>query len=90
MLFEPEDSLYLAIIDVFLELDYVGVQLLDVVNIGENEGFVGVEPKRKDIANVILAHLIGSFRPIQLNLLLVQILLVVSDLNDQGHVEGFL
>lgn len=64
MLFEPEDSLDLAIIDVFLELDYVGVQLLDVVNIGENERFVGVEPKGKDIANVILAHLIGSFGPI--------------------------
>lgn len=90
VLLKSEDSLDLAIIDMFLELDDVGVQFFNVVNVGEDESFFGIEPKRENIFDVVLAHLIGTLRPVQLNLLLVQVLLIVRDLDHQRHIEGLL
>ena len=89
-LFESENALDLTVVNVLLDADHVLVHVLDVVDVGEDKGLLGVEAECKDIFDISEAHGDGAFGAVKLDLLLVDVLLVISDLNDKRDVEDAL
>jgi len=75
---------------VFLHFNYVRVQVLDVVNVRENECLRGVKSECDNVFDVIKTHLYSAFGSFKLHLLFVNVLLIVRDLNYEGHVESLL
>lgn len=70
-----------------MHLAHVGVKLLDVLGIEENESLLWVEPESDDVLYVADSHLC--------NLLLSKLrsvheLLIISDLDDKWHIECLL
>jgi len=88
--FETKDAFDLGVVDVFLDTNDIRVHMLNVVNIWEDEGLFRVEAESKNVFDIVFSHLDGTFGTIKLNLRLVDILLIVGDLNDEGHVEDAL
>lgn len=61
--------------------------MLDVVHIRENESFLDIKPTCNDILSVFIGKSVAFF---ELEILLEQEFLVVSELNDKRAVEGVL
>ena len=61
--------------------------MLNVLYIGEDEGLFGIEPKGNDLLDVALSHL---NRLVQRQLWPVQVLFIISDLDDARNVEHLL
>ena len=89
-LVESKDSLDLVEVHVFLHAEHVGVQVLDVLNVAENECLFRVKSKCNDVLDVVEAHANGAFGTIKVELRTVDKLLVICNLDDQRHVEGVL
>lgn len=89
-LFKAKNSLDLTVVDVLLNFDHVWVHVLDVIDVREDKGFLRVEAKSKNIFDIVETHLDGSFGSFKLHLLLVDVFLVVSDLNDKRDVKDAL
>mmetsp|Transcript_56151 Transcript_56151/g.64089 ORF Transcript_56151/g.64089 Transcript_56151/m.64089 type:complete len:224 (-) Transcript_56151:324-995(-) len=70
-----------------LTLQNVGVQVLDVFDIGENESFLGVKSTGNDIFNIFHSHLNAL---IQFEILFMNILFIISDLDDQRDIKSLL
>ena len=64
--------------------------MLYVLDIGKNEGFGWIKPKRNNILNVVDAHSDCTFWSFKLKLRSVDVLLVVSDLDHKGNIESIL
>lgn len=73
-----------------LNANHIWVHGADVVNIGEDKGLGWVKAEGKNILDIVLTHLVGTFWTVQFNFLLVNVFLVISDLNDQGNIENSL
>ena len=86
---ETENTLHLVVRHTLLDLDNVLVEgrtLAHESEVGEDEGFFNVESKRNDVLDVLP----GQAHRLLLLQILPQELLVVRQLDDQGHVEGLL
>jgi len=89
-LIKAEDTLDLVVVDVFLDTDDVGVEVLDVGDIGEDKSLCWVEAERDDVLDVVETHLNGALRTVQLKFRPVDVLLIVSDLDNKRHVKSVL
>lgn len=89
-LIEAENTFDLVVINVFLHFDNVGVKMLNVFDVWENECLGGVESKRNYVFDVVKTHLNSSLWSFKLHLWLVNVLLIVCDLDHEGHVESLL
>ena len=86
-LIEAENTLELIKSNALLDLNCVLVQVLNVLAVGKDEGLLGIKAKSDDILDVadgvLLDFIKGVLRP-------EEELFVISDLDDQRHIEGFL
>ena len=73
-----------------LGLKNVRVHLLDVVDVREDEGLGRVEAEGQNVLHIVLSHLVRASWSFKLDLGLVDVFLVISDLNHEGHVENAL
>lgn len=87
---EAKDALNLRVVDVLLDADHVRVHVANVVDIAEDESLLGVETEREDILDIVASHLVRALGTIKVDLRFVNVLLVVSDLDDKGHVKNAL
>ena len=87
ILVEAESTLDLVHCGVLLDLDSVGVQVLDITRIHEYENFLWVVPEGNDVLDIADGHLLHSF---EVKLGSVQIFLIIGDLDDQGYIESLL
>ncbi len=87
ILVEAESSLDLVHCGILLDLDGVGVQVLDITRIHEDENLLWVVPEGYDVFNVADGHLLHS---LEVKLGSVQIFLVIGDLDDQRYIESLL
>jgi hypothetical protein len=86
-LVEAEYALDLVEGHVFLHLYGVGVQVLDIFHIAENEGLLWVEAESDDVFHVVLSHLDDV---VKIEFWLVDVFFVVSDLNNEWHSKSIL
>lgn len=87
ILVEAESSLYLVHCGILLDLDGVGVQVLNITRIHEDENLLWVVPESNDVFDVADGHLLHRF---EVKLGSVQIFLIVGDLDYQGYIESLL
>lgn len=79
ILVEAESSLDLVHCSILLDLDGVGVKVLDITRIHEDENFLWIVSEGYDVLNIADGHLLHSF---EVKLGSVQIFLIIGDLND--------
>lgn len=84
---KAEDSAEGIEIDVTLEAANIRVEIAHVLRVDEDEGLLRVQADCDDVLDVLVGQ-VGEF--FQVASLLVEVLLVVSHLNDERHVEGLL
>ena len=87
ILVETESTLDLVHCGILLDLDGVGVKVLNVSRVHENEHFLWVVAEGYDVLNIADGHLLYSF---EVKLRSVQIFLIIGDLDDQGYIESLL
>ena len=87
---KAEDALDLRIVHMLLNANDVRVHVADIIDIAEDECLLRVETKGENILDIVASHLVGALGSIKFNLLLVNVLLVISDLNNEGYVENTL
>ena len=87
ILVEAESALDLVHCGVLVDLDGVGVEVLDVSRVHEYENFLWVVAEGNYVLDIADGHLLHSF---QVKLGSVQIFLVIGDLDDQGNIERLL
>lgn len=84
---EPEDSLKRCQVDMPLEPANIRIEESHVLRIEANEGVFGIEANRKNIFDILKSQM-RKF--LEISSLLVEVLLVIGDLDDEGHSEGLL
>ena len=72
--------------DALLDFEYIAVHVLDVVQIREDERFLGIKATCNNIFCIFIRQPM-AFLQLQI---LEQKLLVVGQLDDQRNIEGFL
>jgi hypothetical protein len=87
ILIETESTLDLVHCGILLDLDCVGIKMLNVSRVHEYENFLWVVAEGNDILDIANGHLLYSF---EVKLRSVQIFLIISDLDDQGYIESLL
>ena len=70
-----------------LESTDIGVHDAHIPRIQDDESFFRVKAQGQNILDILVSHL-GVF--IQISSILMEVFLVVSYLNDEGHIKGFL
>ena len=86
-LIDPEASSDLIEGQSLLETSHIRVHMANILGIEKNERFFQIETKCENILDILNAHS-GVLSNIFVSSM--EILLIVSDLDDQGHVKGFL
>ena len=81
-LIEAENAFDLIEINVLLDTNHIGIQMLNVSDIRKNKGLLWVKTKSDDILNVVDAHLDRAILAFKFILRLVDILLIVGDLDN--------
>jgi len=87
---KAENAFDLIKIDVLLYTDHIGIQVLNVPNVRKNESLLWIKTKGDDILDVVDAHLDCAILTFKFILRLVDILFIVSDLNDERHIKSLL
>jgi hypothetical protein len=86
-LIESKDSLKLVKGNAFLDLDHILVQIADVLAVSEDEGLLRVEAESDDVFDVAHGVLLNFLKSVVLS---EQELLIISYLNDEGHIKSLL
>lgn len=89
-LIKSKNTFDLVEVYMLLNFNYVGVQMLNVFHIGEDECFFWVETESNNVLNVVYAHGNCAFWTFELKLWSVNIFLIVRDLDYEGNIKSFL
>lgn len=89
-LVEAKDALDLVEVYVFLNANHVWIELLNVINVTEDKGLLGVKAEGNDILDVAEAHRNRALRAFKVQLGTVDKFLIVGDLDHNGDVKSLL
>lgn len=89
-LVKTKNALDLVEVHMLLHLNHVCVHGSDVLGVEEHKGLLGVETESKDVFNVAEAHLGCTFLSVEVHVLVIQVLFVISDLDNKRNVKSLL
>ena len=87
IILEAENSTNLTQSNMLLRFDYIWIHLLNIIWVTEDKCLFWIKSECNNILDIVVSHAKSLFPGL---LFVVKVFLIISDLNDKGHVKCFL
>ena len=84
---ETKYSSYLVLSHMLLYLEFIWIQILDIVSISENESFLSIEAKCDDVLDVFDGHFLSL---VERQFFLENVLFIIGNLDYQRYIKHVL